>query len=134
MIVSLELGVCSCEPAFPNDKLDFYWRLDRIEYKGGINFKGENCEYDDIDDTMFGFSRHIVLIEDLTRGFSRHGITTEFGDSIRLDFSIYDDYTLTDSLRLYGLDSVVTTFKVEYPDRQRLVLSSNKAVLKFRKW
>ena len=24
------------EKAFPNDDLDFYWRLDRIEYRGGI--------------------------------------------------------------------------------------------------
>ena len=131
----LTLAVCSgcMEKAFPNDDLDFYWRLDRIEYKDGTNFQGTPCEYKDVDNIMFGFARHIVLIEILGRS-QQHGITTEFGDSIKLDYSIYNNPALKDRLQECGLDSVVSTFRIEYPDRQRMVLSGKKTVLRFRKW
>ena len=131
----LVLALCTgcMEHAFPNDNLDFYWRLDRIEYKDGINFKGESCEYKDIDNIMFGFARHIVLIE--APGLSQqHGITTEFDDSIRLDYSIYDNPTLKDKLQECGLDSIVSTFKLEFPDRKSMILSGKKTILRFRKW
>lgn len=121
------------EHAFPNDDLDFYWRLDRIEYKDGLNFKGESCDYKDIDNIMFGFARHIVLIE--APGLSQqHGITTEFNDSIRLDYSIYNNPALKDRLQECGLDSVVSVFKLEFPDRKSMVMSGKKTVLRFRKW
>ena len=131
----LTLAICSgcMEKAFPNDDLDFYWRLDRIEYKNGTNFQGSPCEYKDVDNIMFGFARHIVLIE--APGLSQqHGITTEFGDSIKLDYSIYNNPALKDCLQECGLDSVVSVFRIEYPDRQRMVLSGKKTVLRFRKW
>ena len=134
MLVSLIICIDSCVPAFPDDRLDFYWRLDMIEYKEGVNFHGEPCNSEDVDNTMFGFARHIVLIEDLSRDFSRHGVAIEFGDSIRLDYSIYDDDGLIDNLRFCGLDSLVTTFRLFYPDRQRMVLENSRAVLRFRKW
>ncbi len=134
LLVALVLCIGSCERAFPDDRLDYYWRLDRIEYKDGVNFRGDSCSWEEVDNTMFGFARHIVLIEDLTRGFSRHGVTTEFGDSIRLDYSMYDDGGLIGGLRYCGLDSLVTTFKLSYPDRQRMVLENSRATLRFRKW
>lgn len=121
------------EKAFPNDDLDFYWRLDRIEYKDGVDFQGAPCEYKDVDNIMFGFARHIVLIE--APGLSQqHGITTEIGDSITLDYSIYNNPALKDRLQECGLDSVVSTFRIDYPDRGRMVLSGKKTVLRFRKW
>lgn len=121
------------EHAFPNDDLDFYWRLDGIEYRDGVNFQGAPCEYKDVDNIMFGFARHIVLIE--APGLSQqHGITTETGDSITLDYSIYNNPALKDKLQECGLDSIVSTFKLEFPDRKRMVLSGKKTVLRFRKW
>ena len=134
MLVSLVMCIGSCERAFPDDRLDFYWRLDRIEYKDGVNFHGEPCTSEDVDNTMFGFARHIVLIEDLSRHFSRHGVTMEFGDSIRLDYSMHDDAGLIDCLRFCGLDSLVTTFRVSYPDRRRMVLENSRVGLWFRRW
>ena len=131
----LTLAVCSgcMEKAFPNDDLDYYWRLDRIEYRDGVNFQGAPCEYKDVDNIMFGFARHIVLIE--APGLSQsHGITTEFADSIKLDYSIYNNPALTGKLQECGLDSLVSTFKLEFPDRKSMVLSGKKTVLRFRKW
>ena len=131
----LVLALCSgcMEHAFPNDDLDFYWRLDRIEYKDGTDFKGNPCEYKDVDNIMFGFARHIVLIE--YSGLSQqHGITTEFDDSIRLDYSVYNNPAIGDKLQECGLDSIVSTFKLEFPDRKRMILSGKKTVLRFRKW
>lgn len=131
----LTLAVCSgcMEKAFPDDDLDFYWRLDRIEYRDGQDFQGQPCQSKDVDNIMFGFARHIVLIE--APGLSQqHGITTETGDSIKLDYSIYNNPALKDRLQDCGLDSVVSVFRIEYPDRQRMVLSGKKTVLRFRKW
>ena len=131
----LTLIVCSgcMEKAFPDDNLDFYWRLDRIEYRDGRDFQGQSCQYKDVDDIMFGFARHIVLIE-APGLINQHGITIAIGDSLKLDYSIYNDASLAVTLQNCGLDSIVSTFKVEYPDRKHLVLSGRKTILSFRKW
>lgn len=129
VLILLVLGVSSCEHAFPNDDLDFYWRLQTIEYASG---KTEQVK----GDVMFGFARHMVLIEDLSNNFSRHGVTTDTGDSIKLDFSMYpasETDAILEGLGKCGMDSLVTTFKVDYP-KDRLVLTSGKATLRFKKW
>jgi hypothetical protein len=137
VVLASVLMLGSCESAFPDDRLDFYWRLDRVEFKDGVDFQNQPCQYNDIYDVMFGFARHIVQVEDLTNEFSRHGVTTDMGDSIRFDFSMYPasdtEYIMTE-FRKCGLDSLVTTFKVEYPDRKHLVLSGRKTILRLRKW
>ena len=132
-LVALMTSVCSCEHAFPDDRLDYYWRLDRIEYRDGVDFKGETCQYKDVDNIMFGFARHIVKIEApwLT---VQHGVTTEFEDSIRLDYSMYYDHGVTGQLQDCGLEGMVSTFKLEFPDRSSMVLSGRKTILRFRKW
>ena len=129
VLILLVLGVSSCEHAFPNDDLDFYWRLQTIEYASG---QTEQVK----DDVMFGFARHMVLIEDLSNNFSRHGVTTDTGDSLKLDFSMYpasETDAILEGLGKCGMDSLVTTFKVDYP-KDRLVLTSGKATLRFKKW
>lgn len=132
-VVAMGVGVSSCESAFPNDKLDFYWRLDRIEYRDGVDFSGNPCQSVDIDNIMFGFARHMVLIE--APGLAQqHGVTTEFDDSIRLDYSVYNNPGLVSQLQKCGLDSIVSTFKLEFPDRKHMVLSGRKTILSFRKW
>jgi len=132
-VVAMVVGVSSCESAFPNDKLDFYWRLDRIEYRDGVDFSGNPCQSEDIDNIMFGFARHMVLIE--APGLAQqHGVTTEFDDSIRLDYSVYNNPGLVSQLQKCGLDSIVSTFKLEFPDRKHMVLSGRKTILSFRKW
>ena len=112
------------EHAFPNDALDKYWRLE-TKTKGG-----QTNQVDSI--IMFGFERHIVLIE--SPGFTRHGITTDTGDSLKLDFSMYPDTAVVLSgLNAVGIDSTVVTFGVKYP-KDRLILSNDQVVLKFIKW
>jgi hypothetical protein len=133
LLISAFAFIGCMEHAFPDDDLDFYWRLDRIEYRDGKDFQGQSCQSKDVDDIMFGFARHIVLIE--APGLSKqHGITTATNDSITMDYSIYNDATLAVKLQDCGLDSIVSTFKVEYPDRKHLVLSGRKTILRFRKW
>ena len=124
MLLLLPL-ISACEHAFPNDDLDYYWRLQTIERAGQV---------ESVDNTMFGFARHIVLVEDLSHNFTLHGVTTDTADSLRLDFSMYPDtVSVLPGLRRCGIDSVVTTFRAEYP-KDRLVLSNDKVVLRFRKW
>lgn len=38
-----------------------------LEYKDGVNYRGDSCSSENIENTMFGSARHIVLIEDLLR-------------------------------------------------------------------
>lgn len=115
----------ACEKAFPNDDLDFYWRLQSIERNGQV---------EKVDSVMFGFARHMVLIEDIGNNFSRHGVTTDTGDSLKLDFSMYPDtLEVLRGISRCGIDSIITVFKVEYP-KDRLILSNDKVVLRLRKW
>lgn len=126
----------SCEPVFPDENLDHFWRLRTIEYKSGYNFQGQACKSETVKDYMLGFARHLVVIKDVKdKDFVKeiYGVTTELGDSIKFDFSIYAT-SMVDSLKLCGMDSLVTTFKVEYPDRNSMVLSSPKTILSLEKW
>ena len=125
MLLLLPL-ISACEHAFPNDDLDYYWRLQTIERAGRV---------ETVDSVMFGFARHIVMVENYSsNGFTLHGVTTDTADSLRLDFSMYpDSVSVLPGLRRCGIDSVVITFRAEYP-KDRLVLSNDKVVLRFRKW
>ena len=58
----------------------------------------------------------------------------DLNDRMWWDYSIYNNPALKDRLQDCGLDSVVSVFRIEYPDRQRMVLSGKKTVLRFRKW
>ena len=47
---------------------------------------------------------------------------------------MYDDDGLIGGLRYCGVDSLVTPFRVTYPDRGRMVLENSWVVLRFRRW
>ncbi len=95
VVVPLVTAVLSsCEHTFPYDKLNNYWSLDWIEYKGEVNQRGVACEYDECDNVMFGFAYHIVLVEDISHIFAKHDIILEHSDFIKLDYSVYDDTQL----------------------------------------
>lgn len=127
------LSLSSCESVFPDDNLDNYWRLRTIEYKSGYNFQGVACQKENVTDFMFGFARHLVEVDKVSSHFYKHGVTTVFGDSIRLDFSTYQT-DVADSLKLCGVDSLVTVFRMDYPNKNRLELSNSKVVLSLEKW
>lgn len=38
IFLAISVALCGCESAFPNDKLDNFWKLDHIEYPGGTDF------------------------------------------------------------------------------------------------
>ena len=123
----------SCESAFPNDKLDNFWRLDRMDYRDGtpgVDAKG----------IYFGIARNIIQIENHQRNFDVYGVLTDMGDSIRLDFSesrINGNHNapfIKENLAYCGLDSIVSVFKVESLNRSEMVLSTGKVRLSFEKW
>lgn len=47
---------------------------------------------------------------------------------------MYDDGWLIGGLGYCGLDSLVTSFRVTYPDCERMVFENYGVVLRFRKW
>lgn len=126
----------SCEPVFPNDDLDNLWKLRTVEFKSGHDFDGVPCQTKTVKDYMFGFARHLLVIRpvnDIHDEYGMHAVTTEFSDSIKFDFTACRISAL-DTLKLCGIDSLVTVFKLEYPDRNTLLLSGSKTVLSLEKW
>lgn len=126
----------SCESVFPNDDLDNFWKLRIVEYRSGFDFDGAPCQSKTVDDYMFGFARHLLVIRpvnDIHDEYGMHAVTSEFSDSIKFDFSSCHTSAL-DTLKQCGIDSMVTVFRLDYPDRNTLLLSGSKTVLLLEKW
>jgi len=133
----------SCENVFPDDKLDNFWRLNRVEYLEGKNFKGELRDADTLKAVFYGFSRHLLQIENHSGGGSYWGNTIDKGDSLTLDFSAYqkpenllkyDASRTLDGLQTCGIESLLTTFSIDRLTRTEMVLSTSRVVLHFEKW
>ena len=131
---------CSCESAFPNDELDNFWKLTRIEYLGGTDLFGQPAQSVDAKGVYFGLARTIIQIENHPRGFDVYGIFDDMGDSIRFDFTdsridgIHNAAYIQENLRYCGVDSLVTVFKVNSLNSTKMVLSTGKVRLNFEKW
>lgn len=132
-----------CEKVFPNDKLDNFWRLNRVEYREGSNFNGESCYADTLKSVYFGFSRHLLQIENHTTGGSYWGNIVDNGDSLTLDFSAYekpenaskyDPVKTLAGLQTCGIESLVTTFSIDRLTRREMQLSTPRVRLYFEKW
>lgn len=141
LCVSLFLN--SCENVFPNDKLDNFWRLNRVEYRSGMDFNGEIRDVDTLKSVFYGFSRHLLQVENHSNGGSYWGNTTDTGDSLTLDFSAYQkpenatryDATKTlAGLKTCGIDSLVTKYSIDRLTRSEMVLSNDHVTLHFEKW
>lgn len=133
----------SCENVFPNDKLDNLWRLNRIEYLDGRNFKGELRDADTLKSVFYGFSRHLIEIENHSDRGDYWGNTVDTGDSLTLDFSAYqkpenaakyDAAETLEALQICGMESLVTTYSIDRLTRTEMVLSTPRVKLHFEKW
>ncbi len=122
----------SCTKVFPNDKLDYLWRLDKICYSGSGNHEVEKSGI------WYAFARDLVEIRNGEIN-GPIGILTDYGDSIKIDYSMYAgvaDYD-TESLLRYlsdcGITSLTVVFKIERLD-SNMILSNNDTRLFFTKW
>lgn len=124
----------SCAKVFPNDKLDFLWRLDKVCYlhSGTSNNEMEKSGI------WYAFARDLVEIRNgETNG--PIGILTDYGDSIKIDYSMYcevAEYDIDSLLRYLsncGITSLTTVFKIEQLDCN-MILSNNDTRLFFTKW
>lgn len=140
IFLAISVALCGCESAFPNDKLDNFWKLDHIEYPGGTDFFGQTVQCEDVNGIYFGMARNIVQVENHSRNFDVYGILSDMTDSIRFDFSnsIVNGINDTDAIKanlLYcGMDSVVMVFNVDKLTSNSLVLTSSKSILYLEKW
>lgn len=129
-VVSALVGiVSSCTSAFPNDRLAFLWRLDKIEFLDGKDYSGNPCDEMQVE-AWYSFARDLVEIREGHAEPGCFGIVTDYGDSLRLDFSLHYD-----SLRLAGMGIVekAPVFKVEKMDSE-MILSNDKSRLFFTRW
>ena len=126
----------SCENVFHNDKLDYMWRLDSIEYIDGVDFNGNACSKESKEGVWFSFARDLVKVENKESAFGVIGILTDQGKQLTFDFSMYEDEqwsTLT-NLTQIGIDAKVALFNVTELNSKELVLSGSKTVLRFTRW
>lgn len=134
------LGFGSCDPVFPHKELDHFWKLDKIEYLDGMNLFDNPMESEDMSGAFWGFQAHMVQVESHKYGFSYYGITDYSDNTLKMDFTRYISVggrnlnDVQNDLRHCGIDSVVTQFKVTYPDRKSMVLTGTKTKLHFRMW
>lgn len=140
MVPAVSFMLCGCEPAFPNDKLDNFWKLERIEYPGGTDFRGNAVQCEDVNGVYLGMARNIVQVENHARNFDVYGILSDMTDSIKFDFSnsiingIHDTDAIKANLLYCGMDSVVMVFNVDKLTSKSLVLSSGKSRLYLERW
>ena len=135
LVLACLLPVMSCENVFHNDKLDFLWRLDSVEYLDGKDFSGKPCNKENKSGLWFGFSRDLVEIENQNSEFKAVGILKDSGDLLVFDFSMYSDWTvIMDGLRMMGMDTLVSTFQVTELNRKNMILTGNKTVLELTRW
>lgn len=126
----------SCEKVFHNDKLDFLWRLDSVEYTDGVDFNGKTCSIECPEGGWFSFARDLVRVEDKRSGFCVIGVLTDQGGQLTFDFTMYEDekWGTEYGLRQMGIESKVTSFRVTQLNGKELVLTGTKTILRFTKW
>lgn len=135
MLMACLLPVISCENVFHNDKLDFLWHLDSVEYLDGKDFYGKPCEKESKSGLWFSFSRDLVEIENQNSEFKAIGILEDNGDVLVFDFSMYSDWTvIMDGLRMMGMDTLVSAFHVTELNRNNMILTGSKTVLELTRW
>lgn len=136
LIMVLMILLQSCENVFHNDKLDYMWRLDSIEYIDGVDLNGNACSKESKEGVWFSFARDLVKVEYKENAFGVIGILTDHGEQLTFDFSMYEDEqweTLT-NLTQIGIDAKVASFNVTQLNSKELVLTGSKTVLRFTRW
>lgn len=127
----------SCENVFHNDKLDYMWRLDSLEYPDGVDLLGNTCSKQSIEGAWFSFARDLVKVEDKRSGLCIIGVLTENEDRLTFDFSMYNEdnwQPIDDDLKLIGIKDKVSTFNVIELKGGKLVLEDSKVILRLTKW
>ncbi len=126
----------SCENVFHNDKLDYMWRLDNIEYIDGVDFNGNTCSIESTEGVWFSFARDLVKVEDKRSGFCVIGVLTDQGEQLSFDFSMYEDeqWATLNGLKQMGMDAKVVSFNVTELNKKEMVLTGSKTVLRFTRW
>ena len=90
VMIMLALSFCSCENVFHNDKLDYLWRLDSVEYVDGVDLNGNPCTKEPKQGYWLSFARDLVKIDNKDNQFAAIGILTDNGDNLVFDFSMYE--------------------------------------------
>lgn len=129
-VLTVLLILASCTSVFPNEKLDYMWRLDKISYLNGHDYDGRICQEEEKKGIWFSFARDLVEISE-NQPHGKIGITTDYGDSIKFDFSMYENIS---ELHRCGIWESVTTFNIEVLNSGKMILSDNNVRLHFTRW
>ena len=125
----------SCENVFHNDKLDYMWRLDCVEFIDGKDFDGNDAGPETKSGCWFSFARDLVELDNRNSYFQAIGVLTDNGNDLTLDFSMCGNMeNLDGELKRMGLGSRVERFQISTLDSKSLVLTGSKTRLSFTRW
>lgn len=140
VMIFLTGTTASCDKAFPNDDLDYMWRMDSISFLKGVDFNGNECTGLKKGDVWYCIARDLVEIRSNNSPRGPIGVITEKEDSLNFDFTMYrsDDASKNNemlwTLRSCGLQDYLTTYRIEELGSGKMVLSDSRARLFFTRW
>lgn len=141
LMLLLAAVLCSsCEKVFPNPKLDNFWKLDKVSFLSGSDFQGATCQEKEYMGVFWGFARDLIEVENHNINFGSHGIITDCGDSLKVDFSMYSQVQGYDmpklllSIQSCGISTYTTTYRIIRMDKKKLILEDNVSRLEFTRW
>lgn len=134
VLLFFSLTILSCENVFHNDRLDFMWRLDSVEFVDGKDFEGNSCDIVYTSGVRFSFARDLLEVESDKRYLRTFGVLTDNGNCLSFDFSMCVETNIDDELRLIGIGSRKTVFEVTLLDGNNLILTGDKTILRFTRW
>lgn len=141
----ISLSLCcllytACTSAFPNDRLDYMWRLDKIEFTDGYDFEGNECDIRSEGNIWYCFARDIVEIRKGKPGTSFFGKATVSENCLTIDFSGYNHDTGYDPEQILkringlGLEAACTEYNIDELDGSTLIITGQKSRLYFTRW
>lgn len=145
ILTIVTLFLCSelnmtCTSAFPNDDLDYMWRLDKVEFPGGIDFEGNECDFKTEGNVWYCFARDIVEIRRGKPGTSFFGKATMDSNLLTIDFSGYNRDTgyepekILVKINALGLEASCTAYTIDELNGSTMILKGRKTRLYFTRW
>jgi len=137
LICLLVCMLSSCNNLFWDDELDFQWRLDAVEYTAGVDFDGNPAGKVEKSKCWLSMGRNLAYFENMSGSgeFHIYGSFETFADSIRFDFTAHtNQQSIVDKLSVFGLNSVVSSFRISSVDNRNMVLSGDSTTLYFTRW
>lgn len=123
LVITATLGGCQKSPI--NGDLDGQWQVMQVEPQPPIVFEQR---------MYYCISLHVCQLSIYDEGVLATGNLNYSGDTLTLDFRDFGTEHKDDLLRQFGINENPIVFKVEFPDKNKLILRSDDTVVTLRRF